>query len=58
MSQNHQLSPNLLPTAHAQSTQRVLIAGWVDGANNVHEFHPDIAKTLNGFPVAVVSSNR
>jgi hypothetical protein len=49
--------PNLLPTAHAQSTPHVLIEGWVDTKAKVHYFPVDSNETSR-LPVADVSGAR
>ena len=47
--------PSLLQTAHAQSTQPVLIAGWVDTKGQTHHLPVTV---VDGMPVAVVYSTR
>jgi hypothetical protein len=49
--------PALLPTAHAQATTHVLIAGWVDDKGKVHSVSAP-NEGIMGLPVAVVYGTR
>lgn len=46
--------PALLPTAHAQANDGVLIRGWLDSKGTVHALAQSPGSAGNGVPVDVV----
>jgi hypothetical protein len=50
--------PSLLPTASAQSEQRVILAGWLDPTGNVRQLSPPPGTGPFDGPLPVFVSNR